>query len=145
MGKYGKQNFFIEENLRNISDLLQSVKIFNNDFEEIEEYVTKRSFFYIDPPYRVKSNNGFLLYNEKIFSWKDQVRLAYMVRRLAKNSAKVMISNADNDDVIKLYENFHRNYSNRPNIIGGRISSRGSVKEIILTSYKTPQWNLYSG
>lgn len=141
-GKYENQSIFDKDNLRNVNKVLEKAKILNKDFSEIEKYVDENSFLYIDPPYRVKINNGFLLYNETIFSWKDQIKLAEMTNRLSKKNYNIMVSNANNKDVIKLYENFHINYFYRTSVIAGKTNCRGSVKELILTSYEASQSKL---
>ena len=40
---------------------------------------------YCEPPYTVThNNNGFIRYNERIFSWRDKCRLAESVQSLAR-------------------------------------------------------------
>ena len=54
-----------EKNLRNVSEGLKNVRIYNKDFTEILKYCNKDTFVYIDPPYYksemsyIKKENGF--------------------------------------------------------------------------------------
>ena len=62
---------------------------------------------YFDPPYTVAhGNNGFVKYNEKIFQWADQVRLARVFAALANRGCRVFLSNADHRSVRKLYNGY---------------------------------------
>ena len=52
-------------------------------------------FVYVDLPYTVKhNNNSFLKYNERIFSWGDQVRLAECLDEARQRGAQILLSNA---------------------------------------------------
>jgi len=47
-----------------------------SDFEAVVGDCAEGDFLYVDPPYTVQHNfNGFLKYNERIFTWADQKRL----------------------------------------------------------------------
>jgi DNA adenine methylase len=79
------------------------------DFEFATAKARKGDLVYFDPPYTVAhAHNGFLKYNEKIFSWDDQVRLAAHARSLVQRGCRVLISNADHPSVHALYSGFSR-------------------------------------
>lgn len=137
MGNYNNPDIISEKNLKNINKILRKTRIYNYDFEKIERQISDFSFVYIDPPYRVQKNNGFLEYNEKIFSWDDQIRLSKMIYRLSQNKVDMMISNANNPNIIDMYEDFYISTTHRNCVIGGGNSYRKKVKEIILTNYDT--------
>jgi len=64
------------DNFSEISDLLSTTKLQCQDFEVTIDATIEGDFIFADPPYTVKHNhNGFLKYNESIFSWDDQRRL----------------------------------------------------------------------
>jgi len=68
---------FDDDDFAAVSEVLAFAKIKTGDFEEVLNGVKEGDFVFIDPPYTVKHNgNGFVKYNESIFSWNDQVRLA---------------------------------------------------------------------
>lgn len=53
------------------------------DFQQILKECTAGDLVFLDPPYVTgHNNNGFIEYNEKLFTWNDQCRLAGEVRRL---------------------------------------------------------------
>ena len=52
------------------------------DFEVRIDAAREGDFIFLDPPYTVAHNlNGFVKYNEELFSWGDQVRLQRAVTR----------------------------------------------------------------
>jgi DNA adenine methylase len=81
-----RTNFLIdEENLRECAKQLRrrSITLRQQDFEDIEDRVSRDDFVFLDPPYVTAHNmNGLVDWNERIFSWADQVRLASMAKRL---------------------------------------------------------------
>jgi DNA adenine methylase len=87
-----------------IATLLKGVKLATRDFAQTIKLVKERDVLYIDPPYTVKhNNNNFVKYNERIFSWADQIRLSKCALHAAEGGARVLISNADHPYVRELY------------------------------------------
>lgn len=98
---------FDDDNFASVSELLANAKILASDFEEIIRDTRRGDFVFIDPPYTVKHNgNGFLKYNESIFSWADQVRLASVLREKASCGATYLVTNANHPTVVDLYRDF---------------------------------------
>ncbi len=90
--------------LEEVSRRLKGVQLKNGDFAEVLDEARRGDFVYIDPPYTVAhNNNGFIKYNQVLFSWDDQVRLANAAIAAAKRGAKVFVSNADHAALRKLY------------------------------------------
>jgi DNA adenine methylase len=84
--------------------LLQRAELRAQDFETTIATTGRGDFLYVDPPYTVRhNNNGFLKYNEKIFTWKDQERLRLGVEEAKGRGAMVLISNAAHSSVRDLY------------------------------------------
>lgn len=105
-----------EENFLRCSVQLRrrEISIRHQDFEEIEGRVSAGDFVFLDPPYVTSHNmNGFVDWNECLFSWKDQVRLAAMAQRLVDKKANVLITNAAHADLRRLYSNFGQTEFNR--------------------------------
>lgn len=74
------------------------------DFEEVLDTAGAGDLVYCDPTYSVvHNNNGFVRYNEPIFSWADQQRLAAAAMRAQVRGATVIVSNADHSSVTELY------------------------------------------
>lgn len=94
-----------EEKIRTVSKALASVDLKVADFEKATSRASRGDMVYFDPPYTVAhAHNGFLKYNEKIFSWADQIRLAEHADKLSKRGCHVVVSNADHKSVRQLYE-----------------------------------------
>jgi DNA adenine methylase len=130
-----KTNFIIDEPnfLRCSQQLRQSgVRILKQDFEAIENRVESNDFVFCDPPYVTSHNrNGFADWNERLFSWNDQIRLASMVRRLVRRGANVLITNADHIDVHALYQGFRSCTYSRRSTLASDAARRGVTSEAI--------------
>jgi DNA adenine methylase len=49
-----------------------------------------QDLLFVDPPYTVRhDNNGFIKYNEQLFSWDDQLRLRDAVLRAKERGARL--------------------------------------------------------
>lgn len=84
-----------------------SVQLMAGDFEAALEGAGPGDFVYLDPPYVTgHSNNGFVEYNEVLFNWSDQVRLAKVAQALKESGVHVVISNAWHEAVRQLYPGF---------------------------------------
>lgn len=72
-----KQNVILDtDDFEKVSNKLQNSQLVCADFEAVIDQAGPNDFLFVDPPYTVQHNyNGFVKYNEKIFSWEDQLRL----------------------------------------------------------------------
>jgi DNA adenine methylase len=114
------------------SRALQRAQISCADFEQATKRAKCDDFIYLDPPYTVAhSNNGFIKYNAKIFSWKDQIRLSECAMRLAERGCKVIVSNASHDAVRELYREFSIIDVSRPSVIAASSVHRKEIVESI--------------
>lgn len=115
------------------SSALSTAELRCEDFETALARAGAGDFAYLDPPYTVAhSNNGFVKYNAKIFSWGDQHRLARTAVDLGLRGCQVLISNADHPSVRALYPTFNAITVHRPSRISASSEGRRSVPEIIL-------------
>jgi DNA adenine methylase len=127
-------NLIDEENFLRCSSQLRrrEVSIKYQDFEEIEPRVSEGDFVFLDPPYVTSHNmNGFVDWNECLFSWKDQVRLAAMAQRLVEKRANVLVTNAAHADLRTLYRTFGQAEFNRSSTLASDTSRRGRTSEAI--------------
>jgi DNA adenine methylase len=125
------------ENLRSCSAALAGprVKVTSLDFEDALLDTQPGDLVFLDPPYVTQhNNNGFVDYNELIFSWHDQERVARVATRLAALGAHVLVTNAYHQDVLDLYEGFQVTALNRRSTIASSASKRGAVTEALLWS-----------
>ncbi|MFY7808041.1 MAG: DNA adenine methylase, partial [Fimbriimonadaceae bacterium] len=76
-GHKSHRDVFDRENLADASAALAKASLHCQDFESTIELAGPGDFVYADPPYTVAhNNNGFVKYNEIMFSYEDQRRLA---------------------------------------------------------------------
>lgn len=121
-----------EELVWSASRALQGMELLSCDFEEATKKAVKGEVIYFDPPYTVAhSANGFVKYNERIFSWDDQQRLASHARTLAARGCCVVVSNADHPSLHELYRDFTCYIVERPSRIAASRAYRRRVQESI--------------
>lgn len=100
-----KTAILIEESFAEASALLAGATLVCQDFEHTIGEAAEGDFLFVDPPYTAKHNlNGFLKYNESIFSWNDQMRLRDACLRAAERGAWVVVTNADHESLRALYD-----------------------------------------
>lgn len=118
--------------IRAVSAALASAELYFQDFEKSVANAREGDLIYFDPPYTVAhDNNGFLKYNEIIFSWNDQIRLANLVCKLAQRGCKVIVNNADHASIRALYENFKLQIVERSSVIAASRKFRRQIRECI--------------
>jgi len=119
-----------------ISAALKDIDIAFCDFGEAIGRARENDFVFCDPPYTVKhNNNGFVKYNESIFSWADQERLAKSVKRASQRGVKVLITNAYHDSILELYKGFFIQKLDRASVISGVAHGRGRYEECLIKNY----------
>lgn len=125
-----------DDDFRAAATLLSRAKLVTSDFEKIIDQSAQGDLVFVDPPYTVKHNlNGFVKYNEKIFTFEDQIRLRDSLNRALTRGVDVIVSNADHVSIKDLYENFGSIISvGRKSSISGNIKSRGSTSELLILS-----------
>lgn len=124
-------------NFSRISDLLsQNVTFQSSDFEIVRENVKPYDLVFLDPPYTVAhENNGFVQYNQQIFSWDDQKRLADLLKFISTSNAYFILTNAAHVSIAELFNglgNLH--VVQRPSTIGGKGAKRTKVNEYVFTN-----------
>lgn len=113
----------------------ESSEILSRDFESAVAAAVSGDFVYLDPPYTVAhSNNGFLRYNEHIFSWKDQERLASVAAELDRRGCFLMVSNASHESIRPLYPRFRVLTVSRRSLIADDPNHRQSTDELVFTN-----------
>jgi DNA adenine methylase len=119
-----------------VSQKLQGAVIDVSDFEAITDRVRAGDFVFLDPPYTVAhNNNGFVKYNQKLFSFEDQTRLSVVVDEVRKRGAYYLLTNAAHDSIATLFEKGDRKLEfTRGNSVGGSQAKRGSATEYVFTN-----------
>jgi DNA adenine methylase len=119
------------------STALQAATLYEGDYTLGLASAGDSDFIYCDPPYTVShNNNGFIRYNEKLFSWADQKRLAVIAQSLAQDGRRIAISNAAHDDVMSLYPRkvFTLAVIRRRSSLAALPEHRGERQEVLIVS-----------
>jgi len=126
---------FDDDDFASISLALQSATLLDSDFEKTIDLAGHDDFLFVDPPYTINHNsNGFLKYNEQIFSWRDQERLRAALQRAHERGAKILVTNADHVSIRDLYDGFGRIVAiPRHSVLAGDASYRRQSTELIVT------------
>jgi len=135
-----KTNVMLEtDNFKAISEILNSVHLACCDFEETIKKAKYGDLIFVDPPYAVSHlNNGFLKYNEKLFSWTDQDRLAECLIQAKSRGASIIATNAHHECVMDLYKKeFQLTTITRNSIISGKNIGRAETKELLILDYRS--------
>lgn len=128
------------DDFEGIASQLRGAELAHSDFERTIDNAKKGDFLFVDPPYITRHNfNGFVKYNDKIFSWDDQVRLANAVKRAKKRGAKILITNADHKSVRDLYRSLGSMFSiTRNSVLAADSNNRGETTELaVIINYTT--------
>lgn len=132
---------FPDDDFNEYSSWLTMTELSVSNFEEsIDKAINlgpKGSFVYIDPPYVVNHNrNGFLKYNENLFTWEDQLRLYQKCLELYEAGVPFVMSNADHSSIRELYGRAFQIYKlDRKSVLSGNKAFRKPVSEILVSNY----------
>lgn len=133
--------------LKATSKVLKRARLDHADFHTVATQ-TSAGIIYFDPPYTVSHNtNGFVRYNERIFSWADQIRLARLCAARATEGRTVVVSNADHRDLRALYRDgpFKLYRVSRPSNLAANADLRGHASELLVVSRDVRLRSLPSG
>lgn len=119
------------------SRILSGVEILHQDFEATLDAAQGGDFVFIDPPYTVKHNlNGFLKYNDSIFSWADQLRLRDAVVRAANRGALVLVTNANHSSIREIYRDVGRQQVvTRASVLAANSAHRIQTEELVVQTW----------
>lgn len=131
---------FDDDDFEAAAAMLKKATLVCSDFEPIIEKTRDGDFVFIDPPYTVKHNvNGFVKYNESIFSWADQVRLATALKKKSACGASYLVTNAFHPSILELYEDFATiTPVSRASVLSGDSQYRGEVQEALISIGRGP-------
>lgn len=142
-GDYKKPKICNEDNLRQVSEILQNAEIICGDFTESEKYIDEKSFVYFDPPYRpLSATASFTSYSKDSFSEKDQERLAKFCTQVKQKGAEFLLSNSDpknEDPKDHFFEEHYKAFTidtvKASRVINCKASGRGQINELLITNY----------
>ena len=124
------------DNLRKASAHLINTNISDGDFGDLLGDLQPNDLIFIDPPYTVThNNNGFIKYNQKLFSMEDQLRLADTINQIREIGAFYILTNAAHDEIKRIFNNGDNiTEVNRNSVVGGKNAKRGKYGELIITN-----------
>ena len=138
-GNYKNPKICDEENLRAVSELLNSidVQIFNCDYRETCKLAKEGDFVYFDPPYHPLSRTAsFTKYTKFDFNEDDQIELSMVFRELDKKGCYVLLSNSNTDFIRDLYKDYEIIDVEAMRAINAKGNKRGRRKiEIIVKNF----------
>jgi DNA adenine methylase len=143
VGRYKNPKILDEENLRDVSKLLQNAEILCGSYDAIEIPDSKKAFIYFDPPYRPLSTTAsFTKYSKGDFNDEDQEALSKYYRKLDKRGHYLLLSNSDptntdENDLFfdKLYKGYHIQRVLAKRFINSDSSKRKAIRELLITNY----------
>lgn len=121
------------DDFRAVATLLENALLVSGDFEPQIDSAGKGDLVFADPPYTVRHQyNGFVKYNEQLFSWADQERLHAALLRAKERGATVICTNAEHASVRQLYRDDFKIFAlARYSSIAGLGGTRGNYAEIV--------------
>jgi DNA adenine methylase len=124
------------EHLHDVSKRLKRARLDCGDFEKCNERVGKGDLVFLDPPYTVAHNhNGFIKYNQRLFSFDDQRRLSVLIDEIKERGAYYILANAAHESIADLFDKGDTLIeTSRRNSIGGSNAGRGSATEYLFTN-----------
>ncbi len=137
-GKYANPTILDKDNLKEISEYLNSVdvKIFNKDFSNILKEVKSGDFVYLDPPYDpISKTANFTGYSKDKFDKDDQKKIKELLDSLNKKGAKWLLSNSCTDFIKELYKDYTIIEVNASRNVNSDASKRGKIKEVLIKNY----------
>jgi DNA adenine methylase len=135
---YRTKDFIAESSLIKASKCLKNTNLFQGDFDMVRKNIKKGDVVFLDPPYTVSHNdNGFIKYNQHLFSLEDQQRLSALIDFIKSQGAFYILSNAAHNTIAEIFEkNDYRVELSRASLIGGTNAKRGAITEYIFTNIK---------
>lgn len=138
-GRYKNPKILDKDLIYEVSGYLNAnnIQILQGDFANAVADAIDGDLVYFDPPYiPLSETSSFTSYTHEGFSYEDQVRLRNTVRDLTRRGVNVILSNSSSPLVEDLYQEFNLHYVDASRTNGAKPTSRGTIKEIIVTNYE---------
>ena len=135
IGRYTNPDWVRAEEVREASEVLEDVEIYNEDFEYILEVASEDDLVYFDPPYEPMSATAYFTdYSAEGFGKQDQERLLEVAKGLDRRGVFVILSNSG--VMYEMYDeaDFYVEIEGATRAINSDADNRGEVEEIIATN-----------
>jgi DNA adenine methylase len=125
------------DNFKQISKLLKGIQLKCQDFELTINLTQENDFIFVDPPYTVShNNNGFIKYNQTLFSWEDQIRLKHCLDKANQRGVKFLVTNASHACIKTLYKGYRQTNLKRASVLAASQENRKQTEELIITNFQ---------
>ncbi|MDB8665979.1 Dam family site-specific DNA-(adenine-N6)-methyltransferase [Streptococcus anginosus] len=102
-----KINIYDKDNLKQISDYLQNVQIFNQDFEVTVKNAKQGDLVFFDSPYAPLNPTSFDSYTKEGFSTEEHIRLSNVFKQLSEKGVYCILTNHNTEFIRELYSDFN--------------------------------------
>ncbi|MDE7138770.1 MAG: DNA adenine methylase [Ruminococcus sp.] len=143
VGSYKQPLICDTDNLRIINNLLCNVTMKCGDYSECADFIDRKTFVYIDPPYRpLSETSSFTSYNKTEFGDEQQIQLSKFIECMSEKGAKILASNSDpkntdeNDNFFDdIYRNFNITRVKASRMINSKGTGRGTLNELLINNF----------
>jgi DNA adenine methylase len=121
------------------SEKLKNTNIVCGDFETNKYRIKPNDLVFLDPPYTVSHNhNGFIEYNQNLFSIEDQERLNKFINYIKRKGAYYILTNAAHEAILQIFDKDEDRTLELPrkSLIGGKNANRTEITEYIFTNLR---------
>ena len=125
-GRYENPKILDEENLREVSELLQTTEIHHHSYDQTE--IRKNCFYYLDPPY----HDTYAQYDGSGFLEEDHIKLADHCSRIDKAQGIFMLSNSDTPLIRDLYKAYNIIEVTSKRFVSCKSEQRGNQQELLI-------------
>lgn len=125
------------DNILKVSQSLEKTYFSVTDFKNKCRDTKENDLIFLDPPYTVAhENNGFIQYNQSLFSWENQIQLSEILQSLEEKKTHFVLTNASHTSIDALYQVGNKNILSRASTIGGAGATRTNYNEVIITNFR---------
>ena len=121
-----------------ISEQLENVIFFSKDFSELEDLISDKTFFYLDPPYLPETDKQeHIRYTPDGFSIDEQKRLKEFIDKINLKGGKFILSNSDTENgfFYDLYKEYVIDKVKIKRLISGKNEFRKEITELMIKNF----------
>ena len=127
-----------KEEIFAISEQLENVIFFSKDFSELEDLISDKTFFYLDPPYLPETDKQeHIRYTPDGFSIDEQKRLKEFIDKINLKGGKFILSNSDTENgfFYDLYKEYVIDKVKIKRLISGKNEFRKEITELMIKNF----------
>ena len=127
-----------KEEIFTISEQLENVNFFSKDFSELEDLISDKTFFCLDPPYLPETDKQeHIRYTPDGFSIDEQKRLKEFIDKINLKGGKFILSNSDTEDgfFYNLYKEYVIDKVKIKRLISGKNEFRKEITELMIKKF----------